>query len=113
MCSEVLLCWPWSGERTGWHGTSRGRLPLSSWVLAGSFLLALKGAEQLPQLFFSIIDATWKGSGVLAGRSCPEEKGVGSGAACASATCWEEETAAMQLWMAYGSHPQLLWPSSR
>ena len=26
--------------------------------LAGSFLLALKGAEQLPQLCFSIIDAT-------------------------------------------------------
>lgn len=86
---------------------------LSAAGLAGSFLLALKGAEQLPQLFFSIIDATWKGRGVLAGRSRPQEKGLGSGAACASATCWEEETATMQLWTAYGSHPHLLWPSSR
>lgn len=38
---------------------------------AGSFLLHLKGAEELPQLFFSIIDAAWKGSRVLAGVACP------------------------------------------
>lgn len=33
-------------------------LPVPWLGLAGSFLLALKGAEQLPQLCFPIVDAT-------------------------------------------------------
>lgn len=43
----------------------------SCWGLVGSFLLALKGVEQLPQLFLPIIDAAWKGSRVLTGMGCP------------------------------------------
>lgn len=75
----MLLCWKRSEERTGWHGTSQSRFPPSGWVLAGSFLLALKGVEQLPQLFFPIIDATWKESGV-SWDGLSLGKGVGGGA---------------------------------
>lgn len=101
---QVPLCWKWSVERTGWCGTSPGHLPPRSCGLAGSFLLAAKGAEQLPQLLFPIIDATWKGSRVL-GLSL--KRGfVVSGVACASPISWEEGTAgAMQRWVANGLHP--------
>lgn len=56
----------WGWERPGWHLAG----PLGSpWQLgsAGCFLLGLEGVEQLPQLFFPIVDAAWKGSEVLAG----------------------------------------------
>lgn len=75
--------------------------------------------EQLPQLFFSIIDATWKGSGVgWDGLSLGEGVGVGSGVA-RNSTLWEQEriAGAMQPWGAYGLHldstPELPWPLSR
>lgn len=116
----MLLCWKRSEERTGWHGTSQSRFPPSGWVLAGSFLLALKGVEQLPQLFFPIIDATWKESGV-SWDGLSLGKGVGgarSGVACTS-TIWSQGgiAGAMQPWVAYGLHlgstPEVPWPLSR
>lgn len=64
-CSEC--CCAEMGSREDQCGTSGS----SCWGLVGSFLLALKGAEQLPQLFLPIIDAAWKGSGVLTGMGCP------------------------------------------
>ena len=58
------------------------------WGLVGRFLLALKGAEQLPQLFLPIIDAAWKGSGKLTGMGCPWSRGLrGVEGASAPTTC--------------------------
>lgn len=70
--SSLRCCCAGNWEQgENWCGTSPGRSPLC-WGLVGSFLLALKGAEQLPQLFFPIIDAAWKESGVLPGMGCPK-----------------------------------------